>query len=262
MKILITGSNGFIGKNLVDKLLPQNYKILGVDNEFTSITSPKQKTKYTLLHKHIADINNDDLNNVDVLIHLAAVKKHSVLDATGEKELFNTNFLGTHKLFNLAAANGVKKIIYASSLYAHGAMQKLLANESDYPRPLTLYGQSKLFGENVLEEVCAHAGIRGVAIRLYFIYGPQQYYGKGYPSVFISTMQSLLHGLSPKIHNDGLQSLDYLNVDDLCNLISDVIKFDSGNKYELMNASTGCAFQIQYIVETITEIWNRKYGTR
>jgi nucleoside-diphosphate-sugar epimerase len=258
MKILITGSNGFIGKNLVDKLLEDENIVYGFDNEFTSLITNESRKNYTLNKKNILEICEDDFSNIDVLIHLAAVKKHSVIDNYDESQLFETNFHGTHYLFNLAAKSGVKKIIYTSSLYANGNMHKLQALETDYPRPLTLYGQSKLFGENVLEQVCKENQIHGVALRLYFIYGPHQYFGKGYPSVFISSMKNLAMDRGPSIHNDGLQSLDYLYVDDLCLLIKKILQLPSLSRYDLVNASTGHSQSIRNIIELITDIWNHK----
>ena len=260
INILITGGNGFVGRNLVEYLsLKSNYNIDICDNSFSS---SRKKTNVDQLSNWVAndfdELSIDNLKKYDCLIHLAAVKKHNVTNFKEEDELYRTNFINTRKLFLNAAKAGIKKIIFSSSLYAHGAMKQELALESDMPNPRTLYGQSKLFGEQVLREVSEEYNIDAIAFRLYFIYGPKQYFGKGYPSIFIKTLNSLIKQESPRIINDGSQTLDYLHVNDLCSLLRKAIekKFMG---FKIVNASSGNLYQIKDIVNKLTSFYNEKF---
>ena len=173
--------------------------------------------------------------------------------------LHKTNITSTVRLFKIAAKAGIKNIIFSSSLYANGNMRKLLVTEGEIPSPRTLYGQSKLLGEHALYEVADEFGINATALRLYFIYGPRQYTGKGYPSVFLRTFERLKHGCPPIIVNDGLQRLDYLYVDDLCRLIHNVIQSPIGG-FNIVNAASGNAYSIESVIRTISRLWSARHG--
>jgi UDP-glucose 4-epimerase len=260
MNILITGGLGFIGKNLIQYLLNYNYiKVDYCDNEFSSNNLNEiLNIRSQKVCNDISEINLEILNKYDALIHLAAVKKHNALNLESEAFLIQTNLVNTYRLFKLATESRIKKIIFASSLYAHGDMHNLLASENDMPKPLSLYGNSKLFGENCLRELSSQ-NLCCIALRLHFIYGPGQYSGKGYPSVFLKSFDRLNKGLNPIIINDGKQKLDYLYINDLCELIHISLEKDLKNYFEIINASSGSSHSIEYVINEITTQWNRKF---
>lgn len=260
MNIFITGAEGFVGRNLVSYLLSNtNFNIYYCDNGKFSIPFHFNSDRLVKICEDISDIHLDTFLDIDVLIHLAAVKKHnSSLD--NEFDLFRTNFIETRRIFNLAINSNIKQILFTSSLYASGNLHKLNFSENDLPTPQTLYGSSKFFGETCLRELSALKDISLIAFRLYFIYGPHQYYGKGYPSVFISTMNALSKNQNPIIINDGKQKLDYLFVEDLSSLISKAI-LNPVKGFSLFNASSSNAYEIEYIVTTLSKLWNKRFNT-
>ena len=262
-KILITGSSGFIGINLVNHLSKKNiYNIIGIDIKSLSVSAYNSKN-INFCFKDIGKINNKDLLDVDIVIHLAAIKKHNASTQYEEFKLITTNIKNTYKLFNLAKkSKKVKKIIFASSLYANGNLHKKMVKESDKNNPRTLYGASKLFGENILSYISENSNIKCISLRLYFIYGNSQYDGSGYPSVFYSTLEKLHHNTNPEIRNDGNQELDYLHVDDLCKLIEKIIRSNNLPKYMILNASSSKTYKIKDIIKIITNNWNQKFHTK
>jgi nucleoside-diphosphate-sugar epimerase len=139
-------------------------------------------------------------------------------------------------------------------------MSKLLVEEHEIPRPLSLYGQSKLFGEHALAEVANRSGINAIAFRFYFIYGPKQFTGKGYPSVFLRSFERLHEGKNPIIVNDGLQRLDYLYVGDLVELLALALQNPLPG-FNVINASSSQAYTIKSIIGLICDRWNLKHHT-
>ena len=262
MNILITGGSGFVGRNLINHLSSRrDINISYCDNEgFSHAINSTGANKARKITEEISELRLHHLHSIDVLIHLAAIKKHNLSTDEDLTPLYNTNFYETNRVLQLAASAGVRQLVFSSSLYAHGSMKMLKAQESDYPKPQTLYGSSKLFGENVLNEIAQHFPIDCTALRLYFIYGPWQYSGKGYPSVFIKSMERMSSGLNPIIVNDGSQVLDYLHVEDLCKLIEKVIDKPSIG-FKIANACSGEGVSIKFVVDSLAKLWNERYGT-
>lgn len=260
MRVFITGGGGFIGSNLIEFLTDRKCEVGYCDNSFSSQSKTSARGAIKECND-ISEIDNQILSKYDTLIHLAAVKKHNALTDSDERMLYDTNIINTVRLFQVAGSAGIKNIIFSSSLYANGNLKKILAKESDTAEPLTLYGQSKLFGEFALNEVSKKYNLNALALRLYFIYGPKQYSGKGYPSVFLRSFERLKSGQSPVIVNDGLQRLDYMFVSDLCNLIYCAIKTPISG-FNIINASSSNAYSIKTIVEMICADWNSRFGTR
>jgi UDP-glucose 4-epimerase len=261
MNILITGGLGFIGKNLINYLSRKSNFVIGFcDNEFSS--NEESNLNSAKVGNDISELNLNILNQYDILIHLAAVKKHNAVDNENEHRLIETNINSTYKLFKLASESNIKKVIFSSSLYANGDMYNLNVSEEDTCIPNTIYGTSKLFGEGCLRELSFNSNIKCIALRLYFIYGPGQFSGKGYPSVFLRTMDYLNQNLNPIIVNDGKQILDYLYIDDLCTLINSVIQINIEEDFIIMNASSGKGYEIEYVINEITNQWNKLHSTR
>ena len=262
MNIFITGAEGFVGRNLVRYLLVNtDFRIFYCDNGNYSIPfNFPLKNRVEKVCNDISEIEASHFKNIDVLIHLAAVKKHNS-SFENEADLLNTNIIQTRRIFALSTQSNIKQVIFASSLYATGNMKKLLFSESDLPAPSSLYGSSKFFGESCLREFSTIKHISYVALRFYFIYGPEQYYGKGYPSVFISTLNALNNNKNPIILNDGKQKLDYLFVDDLSSLILKVINKQIAG-YSVFNAASSIGYEIDYIINSLVELWNDKFNTK
>ena len=123
MKILLTGSAGFIGFHLAKKLLDNNHKVTGIDNLCKSYGVKYKKQRLDILKKYknfkfykkdIKNINQIKEKKIDFIIHLAA--QAGVRLSQNDPELFiNDNILATVKLFEFAKNKKIKNVLYASS---------------------------------------------------------------------------------------------------------------------------------------------------
>ncbi len=261
MNLFITGAEGFVGRNLINYLIENtDFRIYYCDNgKFSIPLDYFNDNRIIKVCEDISQIQPLDFKKINVLIHLAAVKKHNVT-LEDESDIMSTNIINTRRLFNLAIESNIDQIIFSSSLYASGNMHKLLFTEDELAIPSTLYGSTKLFAEGCLRELSLIKNIPLTVLRFYFIYGPHQYYGKGYPSVFLSTLNSLKNNKPPIIINDGKQKLDYLYVDDLSSLILESIKKPISG-FSIVNACSSNAYEIDMIINSLVDLWNEKFGT-
>ena len=170
MKILVTGSNGFIGKYLVGKLIAGGHEVCGFDNQCNQAEDSKIKCI-------IGDIRNKDalmeaLDAVDVVIHLvAAHRDFGIL----ESEYFDVNVNGTKNLLSGCSKLGIDKFIFCSSVAVYG-LQPKPTDENTIPNPITPYGQSKIAAEKVIEQwVNASSKRQVIIIRPTVIFGPENY---------------------------------------------------------------------------------------
>ena len=171
MKILITGSNGFLGQYLAQFLAEQSYSILA-----------QTRKAQTFAHPNIRNINfelNDNLHNVDlsqveVIIHCAG--RAHIMNETAESPLTlyrQTNVQGTLDLAKKAVESGVKRFIYLSSIKVNGEeTQEIPFKPDDLFKSNDPYGVSKYEAEQALLELAKSAKLEVVIIRPVLIYGP------------------------------------------------------------------------------------------
>ena len=155
MKILVTGGAGFVGTNLIKRLLKDGHKVVSIDNYYTGNVENHQKGCKYLNH----DLRNiTEFMDVDVVFHLAAIARIQPSFKL-PKEYFTTNANGTLNLVDWCANNNVP-IIYAGSSSKHSGRFK---------NPYTF---SKDVGEDIISLYQKHYGLQSSITRFYNVYGP------------------------------------------------------------------------------------------
>jgi UDP-glucose 4-epimerase len=119
--------------------------------------------------------------------------------------------------------------------------------ETEVPRPRTVYGVTKLAGEHVLAHLAERAGKSHVTLRYLFVYGPRQFAGMGYKSVILKNFERILRGEAPTVYGDGLQSLDYVYVDDVVNATIRAMELDLSG--EPINIGSGVATTVDRLID-------------
>ncbi len=153
MKILVTGSEGYIGSVLMPKLYSKGYEIVGYDIGFykKGLLTENYIDNYKLIRKDIRDIQLDDLKGFDAVIHLAALS-NDPLGHINEDLTYEINHKASVRIAKLAKKAGVKRFVFASSCSLYGASDKILT-EKDLANPQTAYGKSKILAEEDISKL-------------------------------------------------------------------------------------------------------------
>ena len=221
MKILVTGGAGFVGTNLVKRLLKDGHDVTSIDNYSTGLESNHVEG---CLYKE-GDIYDFDWRTeiYDMVYHLAAVAR---IQPSFENplEYFNTNANATMQLADHCSRNDIP-IVYAGSSSHHSGKFK---------NPYTF---SKDIGEEALELFNNCFGLKYSIARFYNVYGPNQLTEGGYTTLIGRWLNNLEKGLPCEIYGDGEQRRDFTHVDDIVDAlikIMDRIKsIDNIEIYEL-----------------------------
>ena len=220
-RALVTGGAGFIGSHLSGRLMDEGWDVLVVDDlssgHLENLAEARARGR---LKFHQLDIRHDSLISVvehfspDVIFHLAA--QVSVIESVADPlSDVSVNVLGTINLLEAARRVSVERLVFASTGGAiYGDAVKLPAKESYAKHPGSPYGISKKAVEDYLRFYQAAYGIDFVALGLSNVYGPRQdpFGEAGVVAIFTRLM---LDGKRPVIYGDGLQTRDYIYVDDV-----------------------------------------------
>jgi len=222
MKILVTGGAGFIGSNLVDRLLASGHDVAVVD-EFNDFYDPQIKRanlaaaagRITL---HEADIRDADAVNrivgeggFDTIVHLAA--RAGVRPSIKQPQLYiDTNITGTFHLLEAARAAGVKRFVSASSSSVYGVLKTAPFREDMcLNQTISPYAATKLAGEQLCSNYSHLYGMRTISLRFFTVYGPRQR-----PDLAIHKFTRFINEGKPiDQFGDGSTRRDYTYIDDI-----------------------------------------------
>jgi len=214
MKYLITGANGFVGQALCAELLRQGQSV-------TAAVRSSSQLQGNIKQVEVGNMDGDTdwsaaLPGVEVVIHLAA-RVHVMHDDTADPlaEFRVVNTVGTEHLARCAAAAGVKRLVYVSSIKVNGEAthgeQKFA--EADTPAPQDPYGISKYEAEQALHRVAQETGLEIVIVR------PPLVYGRGVKGNFAQMLKSVAKNIPlPFAAVKNLRSFIYVE-----NLVSALI---------------------------------------
>jgi UDP-glucuronate 4-epimerase len=210
MRYVVTGAAGFVGSNLAEQLVAAGHEVVGVDC-FTDYYDPAEKEANAReLDVRRLDLAEQplDLDGVDGVFHLAG--QPGVRSFGDVFPLYvRRNVLATHRVFEAAAAAGVR-VVFASSSSIYGEAESYPTREDAVPQPLSPYGITKLACEHLAHAYAAGLGLDAIVLRYFTVYGPRQR-----PDMFFRRVcDALAEGGSFEIYGGGTQSRSFTEVGD------------------------------------------------
>jgi UDP-glucose 4-epimerase len=214
MRLLVTGGAGFVGANLVRRLLGAGHEVRVVDDFRTGRREYVDDLGIEVVTGGIGDtaLITRLAGDVDAIVHLAAAG--SVVDSVADPVAnFEANVQGTFSVLNAARAAEVGRLVFSSTGGALIGNADPPVNERSLPRPISPYGAGKLAAEAYCHAFAKSYGMTTVALRFANVYGPYSGHKKGAVTVFL---RALHEGRPLTIYGDGKASRDFMYVDDIC----------------------------------------------
>ena len=219
----VTGGSGFIGSAIVRGLLADSQveQVRVVDNLLTGKAEYLDEVRGRI---EVVDADVRDgkaleqaFEGVDTVFHQAAIA--SVPRSIDEPELCHQiNLDGVFEVLKAAAAQGVRRVLFAASSAAYGNAPGLPKREDMAPAPESPYAVQKLGGEYYLKTFHDNFGLETVALRYFNVFGPRQDPSSAYSGVLSIFIRKILERRAPEIHGDGEQSRDFIYVDNIVDL--------------------------------------------
>ncbi len=254
--VLVTGGAGFIGSHLVEALVQRGERVRVLDNLSTGdrrhLAAVEDRIEF--LAGDLADARTvaRAVEGVDCVFHQAALASvHVSLERPLETHAACAT--GTLQLLEAARRAGVRRVVYAASASAYGDDPSLAKRETDLPCPISPYAAAKLAGEFYCRAFTAAFGLETVCLRYFNVFGPRQDPRSPYSGVIALFTHALLTGRRPTIYGDGLQSRDFVYVDNVvqANLLAADAEKVSGRTF---NIGTGRSITLLELLRVLGEL--------
>lgn len=260
-KYLVTGGAGFIGSNIVKKLLENGEKVRVLDNLSTGkIANVKPfLKKIEFIKGDFTDLKiaKKAVKGIDYVLHQGAIPSvpRSVNDPVTTN---NANILGTLNMLIASKDEGVKRFIYAASSSAYGDSPTMPKEESTNIAPKSPYAIQKLTGEQYCKSFYSLYGLETVCLRYFNVFGPNQDPESVYSAVIPVFIKKILKGEKPIIYGDGSTSRDFTYVDN--NVDANLRACVAPKKCagEVINIACGYEISLNKLVEKINDILDTK----
>jgi UDP-glucose 4-epimerase len=257
-RVLITGGGGLIGSHIADQLMEEEVKeILIVDNfvrgRRENLTRTLAKGVVTLIEGDIRDrsLVAEAMQGIDVVFHQAAIR----ITQCAEEPRVALEVLvdGTFNVLEAAVQAGVKKVVAASSASVYGLAEEFPTREQHHPyNTRTLYGAAKAFNEAMLRSFYEMYGLDYVALRYFNVYGPRMDLTGAYTEVFIRWMQRIAAGQPPLIFGDGMQTMDFIYVEDIAR--ANILALKANVSDAVCNIASGVETSLNTLAHTLLHV--------
>jgi len=256
-KVLVIGGAGFVGSHLVDQLTQEPVNEIVVLDNFVrgtrdNLRQATQDKRVRVVEGSITDVDllRHLMKDVDYVFHLAALWLYECVHEP--RSALEVNVVGTYNVIEAAQQEGVKKIIYSSSASVYGDALFTPMTEDHPFNNRTMYGATKIAGEQFLRAFYEQHGMDYVGLRYMNIYGPRMDYKGTYVSVIMKVLDRIDQGLAPIIFGDGSQSYDFIHVEDVARANIAALKSDATDQF--FNIGMGVKTSINELVGILLRI--------
>ena len=257
-KVLVTGGAGFIGSHLVNALVKAGCKVCVLDNLSTgnleNIKVHMGAGSVVFVKGDVRDKQNvsEAIKDVDAVFHLAAITSvpYSVKNPEVTREV---NVAGTRNLLEACLRSGVKRFVQVSTCAVYGEAKYLPVDEKHPTSPISPYAESKLAAERCCSEFQEKYGLKTVVLRFFNVYGLRMRADQ-YGGVIVRFLERLRCGKPPVIYGDGLQTRDFVCVEDVVRAMR--LAVDGGDAVTgTFNIGTGMPTTINQLAQLLMQIF-------
>ncbi len=256
-RILVTGGAGFVGSTIIDQLLQEGAgEILVIDNfvrgTMANLAAAVPSGKVKVIEGDIRDRDLVDslVAGTDYIFHEAALRITRCAEAP--REAIEVLIDGTLNVLESAVRHKVKRVIAASSASVYGDPSYLPMDEAHPFNNRTLYGAGKIANEQMLRAFYTTYGLPYVAFRYFNVYGPRMDITGVYTEVLIRWLDAVDEGRPPQIFGDGLQSMDFVYVDDVAR--ANILALKSDVTDEVFNIGTGVQTTLNELCDMLLSV--------
>ena len=238
-RILVTGSSGFVGKNLIEELKRQDADVL-------TLTDHNGRRIDIRDSKRVTGIINE-IRNIDIVYHLAAITSVP-FSFENPGETYEVNVLGTLNILELCRLGNADKIVFASS-YVYGQPQYLPIDENHPLQPTNPYARSKILGEELCRAYNTDFGVKCIILRPFNIYGVGQSKNFLIPSIIAQLRYGKIELKDPEPKRDFIYISDVIDA---------YIKAGEVNgDFEVFNIGYGKSYSVKEIVDKIIQLYGK-----
>jgi UDP-glucose 4-epimerase len=272
VKVLVTGGAGFIGSNLVRRLLSNGHEAVAFDDFSTGLESNLAGLDVEVVRGNL--VNAEDVARasagIDAIVHLGARGSvpRSIEFPVATHE---ANATGTLNVLEAARPQGAH-VVMSSSSSVYGANPLLPKVERTWTQPLSPYAASKLAGEGYMLGYQASYGLPTLVFRFFNVFGPWQRPDHDYAAVVPKWLWKAMKGQVIEVHGDGTQTRDFTYVDSVVDVLMDAIErrvsLDSpinlafGRRHSLLDllerieSSLGVTPKVEFVAPRVGDVRN------
>lgn len=251
MKALVTGAGGFIGSHLVERLLNDGHKVVGLDltkSKFFKTIHNNKNCRLVNMDLAKVDKLNRFFRGIDWVFHLAGAS--DIVPSIIRPLVYHAaNVTATVNVLEVSRRAGVKRFIYAASSSCYGIPDAYPTPETAPIRPLYPYAFTKYLGEQYSLHWEKVYRLPVVSLRLFNVYGPRSRVSPDYGPVFSTFMAQKLAGKPFTVVGDGKQTRDFTFVSDVVEAFITAAK--SNVTGEVFNVGSGGTYSINQLVKLI-----------
>jgi len=257
MKSLVTGGAGFIGSNLVDRLLDLGHEVVVIDNEYSDAHDQFYWNDKAENYKYdICDYENTRplYEGVDYVFHIAAEARIQPA-IENPIQAVTINSVGTCTVLQCAREAGVRRVMYSSTSSAYGLKNELPNTESQPDDCLNPYSISKTNGEKLCSMYTSLYGLETVIFRYFNVYGERQPLKGQYAPVVGIFLRQRAAGEPLTIVGDGEQRRDFTYVGDVvnANIMAAISNQEEEAFGEVYNVGTGTNYSVNEVAAMISD---------
>ncbi|KGA08763.1 MAG: nucleotide-sugar epimerase [actinobacterium acIB-AMD-7] len=254
-KVIVTGGAGFIGSNLVDKLISDGHEVICLDNESSEVNAQFYWNSKAINVN--VDIRNlkliiDYFTGVDYVFHLAGQSRiqPSIINPL---ETLEINIMGTANVLEASRLKKIKKVIYSTTSSYYGLKNEVPNVETQSEDCLNPYSLSKVTGDKLCKIYSELYGLQTIVLRYFCVYGNREPLKGEFAPVIGLFLRQYEEGKPLTVVGDGMQIRDFTHIEDVIRANMLVMNASLVKSGEVYNVGSGSSLPILEIAQLISK---------